>query len=488
LGIYKQLFQNTFLYGAASVVPRMLSVILIPLYTGILETTSYGDYAIVFTYFVIFNVILAYGMETAFFRFYNKEADKNQVTQTANWSIIATTLIFVILGFTFFDLVQGVTRITPEILRLIIWILAFDALAIVPFAWLRANSKPLQFAAIKIINVCINLGLNVFLLYYLPKWVNRFTFLDAIYIPDYEVQYIFWSNFMASGITLLMLVGFFKKMKFNFNYKLWKNMMKYALPVLVAGVAFSINEAVDRLFLDYLLPKDIAREQIGIYTACYKLGMFMTLFATAFRLGIEPFFFSHASSKNPKKAYALITKYFVIIGSAILLVVLVFIDILKEEFIRDQSYWDAMDIVPIILLANLFLGIYHNLSVWYKITDKTRYGAYISSFGALSTIVLNLWLIPVIGYVGSAIATLFAYASMATLSYFIGKRHYAVPYNMGKIMAYLGVSILFSVLSFYVFRANYFVGIALILVFVSLVYVFEKRELISLINNDKNED
>jgi O-antigen/teichoic acid export membrane protein len=265
-------------------------------------------------------------------------------------------------------------------------------------------------------------------------------------------------------------------------------MMKYALPVLVAGVAFSINEAVDRLFLDYLLPKDIAREQIGIYTACYKLGMFMTLFATAFRLGIEPFFFSHASSKNPKKAYALITKYFVIIGSAILLVVLVFIDILKEEFIRDQSYWDAMDIVPIILLANLFLGIYHNLSVWYKITDKTRYGAYISSFGALSTIVLNLWLIPVIGYVGSAIATLFAYASMATLSYFIGKRHYAVPYNMGKIMAYLGVSILFSVLSFYVFRANYFVGIALILVFVSLVYVFEKRELISLINNDKNED
>lgn len=399
----------------------MLSVLLVPLYTDVLKSASFGDYSIIFTYFVIFNVILAYGMETAFFRYYNKETDKNQVTQTANWSIIATTFLFVILGFSFFDAVQSFTRIEPEILKLIIWILAFDALAIIPFAWLRANSKPLQFAVIKIINVGMNLGLNVFLLIYLPKLAKHFAVLESIYFPEYEVHYIFWSNFIASGFTLLLLSGFFQKMKFTFNWQLWREMMKYALPVLVAGVAFSINEVIDRLFLERMLPADIAKEQIGIYSACYKLGMFMTLLATAFRLGIEPFFFSHASSKNPKVAYALITKYFLIVGSAILLIVLVFVVPLKELIIRDESYWEAMKIVPIILLANLFLGMYHNFSVWYKITDKTRFGAYISSFGAVSTIVLNLWLIPIIGYVGSAVATLFAYASMAILSYFIGK-------------------------------------------------------------------
>ncbi|GGE02583.1 oligosaccharide flippase family protein [Psychroflexus salis] len=488
MGVYKQLFQNTFLYGVASVVPRMLSVILVPFYTGILANTSFGEYSIVFAYFVIFNVILTYGMETAFFRFYNKERDKAKVTQTANWSIIFTTVAFVCIGFLLFEQIQSFTQIKAKILQLVIWILAFDVLAIIPFAWLRANNKPLQFTVIKIINVSINLGLNVFLIYLLPKLVGRYLFLEAIYIPNYEVEYIFWSLFVASTTTLLLLSGFFRKLKWSFDKQLWKSMMKYALPILVAGVAFSINEVMDRLLLERILPANIAKEQIGIYSACYKLGMFITLFATAFRLGIEPFFFSHASSKNPKKAYALITKYFLIVGAAILLVVLVFIDPLKKLIIRDESYWEAMQIVPIILVANLFLGMYHNFSVWYKVTDKTKYGAYISSFGAISTIVLNLWLIPKIGYVGSAIATLFAYASMAVLSYFIGKKHYAVPYAMGKIITYLSVSILFSVLSFYVFSGNYYIGIGFILVFSSLVYVFEKQEIIHIFKMDKNEN
>ena len=488
MGIYKKLFQNTFLYGVASVVPRMLSVLLVPLYTDILKSTSFGDYAIIFTYFIIFNVILAYGMETAFFRFYNKEKNKDQVVQTSNWSIILTTSLFVILGFVFFDSVQNFTRINPQILKLIIWILAFDALAIIPFAWIRANSKPLQYAIIKILNVSINLGLNLFLLVYLPKLKNANAFFEQIYFPNYEVHYIFWSNFVASGLTLIMLFSFFKKVKLKFSLSLWKEMMRYALPVLVAGVAFSINEAIDRLFLERMLPADIAKEQIGIYSACYKLGMFMTLFATAFRLGIEPFFFSHASSKNPKKAYALITKYFVIVGASILLLVIVFINPLKQLIIRDQSYWEAMKIVPIILLANLFLGIYHNLSVWYKITDKTKYGAYISSFGALGTILFNLWLIPKIGYVGSAVATLFAYVSMAILSYYLGKKHYAIPYAMGKILSYLSISILFSVLSFYVFSGNYLIGIAFILSFLILIIALEKSEISSLINKNAHEN
>ncbi|GAA0753786.1 polysaccharide biosynthesis C-terminal domain-containing protein [Psychroflexus lacisalsi] len=462
----------------------MLSVILVPLYTGVLENTSFGDYSIIFSYFVIFNVILAYGMETAFFRFYNKEKDKSQVVFTSTWSIIATTLVFIILAYLSISEIQSFTRISTQNLELIIWILALDALAIIPFAWLRANSKPVKFAFIKTLNVAINLGLNVFFLLYLKDLAQSSDLFSFIYIPNFEVSYIFISLILASAITLIFLIPFYSKIQFRFDWDLWKSMMRYALPVLVAGVAFSINEVIDRLFLERMLPENIAKEQIGIYSACYKLGMFMTLFATAFRMGIEPFFFSHASSKNPKTAYAMITKYFVIIGTVILLVVIVFADLFKVLFIQNESYWEAMKIVPIILLANLFLGIYHNLSVWYKVTDKTQYGAYISSIGALFTIGINLWLIPIIGYVGSAIATLTAYGSMMLISFFLGQKHYAIPYKYGKMLIYLSVSVLFSLISFYYFRENYVVGASLILIFCFSVFISEKKEIFRLIKSN----
>lgn len=484
MSIYKKLFQNTFIYGVATVIPRLLSVILVPLYTGVLDNTSFGDYSIIFSYFVIFNVILAYGMETAFFRFYNKEENKSQVVFTSTWSIIATTAVFVILAYLSITAIQKFTEISEQNLKLIIWILAFDALAIIPFAWLRANSKPVKFAVIKTMNVAINLGLNVFFLLYLKSLAESNAFFNSIYIPDFEVTYIFISLIAASGITLLFLLPFYKRIRFQFDLNLWKSMMKYALPVLVAGLAFSINEVVDRLFLQRMLPDDIAIEQVGVYSACYKLGMFMTLFATAFRLGIEPFFFSHASSKNPKTAYAMITKYFVIVGTVILLFVIVFVDLFKVILIQDESYWEAMKIVPIILLANLFLGVYHNLSVWYKVTDKTRYGAYISSIGAMLTIGLNIWLIPIIGYVGSALATLTAYGSMMLISFILGQKHYAIPYKYGKMLTYLGVSVLFSLISFYYFRENYVIGISLIIIFCLGIFLSEKKELNRLLKSN----
>jgi O-antigen/teichoic acid export membrane protein len=341
-----------------------------------------------------------------------------------------------------------------------------------------------KFAFIKTLNVAINLGLNVFFLLYLKDLAQSSDLFSSIYIPNFEVSYIFISLILASAITLLFLIPFYAKIQFRFDWDLWKSMMRYALPVLVAGVAFSINEVIDRLFLERMLPENIAKEQIGIYSACYKLGMFMTLFATAFRMGVEPFFFSHASSKNPKTAYAMITKYFVIIGTVILLVVIVFADLFKVLFIQNESYWEAMKIVPIILLANLFLGIYHNLSVWYKVTDQTQYGAYISSIGALFTIGINLWLIPIIGYVGSAIATLTAYGSMMLISFFLGQKHYAIPYKYGKMLIYISVSVLFSLISFYYFRENYVVGASLILIFCFSVFFSEKKEIFRLIKSN----
>ena len=335
----------------------------------------------------------------------------------------------------------------------------------------------MRYAIIKIFNVAVNLGLNVFLLLYLKDLAEDNSLFDSIYKPDFEISYIFISNLVASGLTLLLLLPFYAKIKFTFDTVLWKKMMRYALPVLIAGIAFSINETFDRILLEYLLPPDIADKQLGMYSACYKLALFMTLFATAFRLGIEPYFFSHSKTENPQKNYATILEYFVALGSVILLTVVVFADVLKPYIIRSEAYYEAMWIVPFILLANFCLGIYHNLSVWYKITDRTKFGAYISILGAIVTLVLNYVLIPVIGFKGSAIATLSAYGIMMLLSFYFGRKYYPVPYNFKKISLYLFVSILFSFIFFYNYRENYIIGIAMLIVFLGLVILLEKKEL-----------
>ena len=475
----KKLFKQTAIYGLATVLPRMLSFLLLPLYTSVLETAGYGEVSVIFAWFAIFNVLLAYGMETAFFRFYNGGDDKNSVISTSLLSILGTTLLFVLLALLFQgQLAQG-SDIDVRYIRYAIFILALDALVVIPFAWLRANERPTRYAVVKILNVAINLSLNVFFLFLLPKMVqgDPKSSWDWLYLPNFEISYIFISNLVASGITLVLMLPLYLRSTFKFDRALWKKMMRYAWPVLVAGIAFTINEVFDRILLERLLPADIAESEVGKYAACYKLGLFMTLFGTAFRMGIEPFFFSHAGTENPQRAYAQITNYFVVLGSVILLSVVVFADILKVMFISNPEYWEAMPIVPIILLASFFLGIYHNLSVWYKITDKTRYGALISTIGAIITIGINFIFIPVIGYMASAIATVLAYGSMMVLSYYMGKSHYPVPYNFRKIIFYLGISILFSALSFYVFNRNLIIGIVLLLLFFGLVYKMEKEML-----------
>lgn len=474
----KKLFKQTAIYGLATVLPRMLNFLLLPLYTGILVTAGYGRVSVIFAWIAIFNVFLAYGMETAFFRFYNKAENKESVVSTSLSSILGSTLLFAIIAFLFQGSMARVAEIDVHFIRYAIGILVLDAFVIIPFAWLRANEKPIKYAIVKITNVAINLGLNLFFLLILPKMVqeNPDGFFSWMYRPDFEISFIFISNLIASGITLLLMLPLYLKSSYTFDFELWKRMLNYAWPVLIAGIAFTINEVFDKILLERLLPDDIAESETGMYAACYKLGMFMMLFATAFRMGIEPFFFSHADSENPQKAYAQITNYFVVLGSAILLTVVVFADVLKSIFI-DERYWEAMTVVPLILLASFFLGIYHNLSVWYKVTDKTRYGALISVIGAIITIGINFIFIPVIGYMASAIATVAAYGSMMVLSYYLGKSHYPVPYNFRKIIFYLGISILFSALSFYVFDRNLIVGSVLLLLFLALVYKMENNTL-----------
>ncbi|NJX14069.1 polysaccharide biosynthesis C-terminal domain-containing protein [Tamlana crocina] len=485
MSAFKSLFKQTFIYGLATVLPRMLSFLLVPLYTteGVLSSVAeYGEVSVIFSYFVLFNVILAYGMETAFFRFFNKETDKNKVTSTATLSLIVSSLAFFLLALLLKNQIAELTNINAKYITLVIWILLLDALVIIPFAWLRATEKPMRYAVIKIFNVIINIGLNLFFLLALKDLASTGGIFESLYIPNFEISYIFIANVVASGVTLLLMMPFYVKLNFTFNSSLWRQMMKYAFPVLIAGVAFSINETFDRILLDYLLPDDVAKTQIGMYSACYKLALFMTLFATAYRLGIEPFFFSHANTENPQKNYAKILEFFVAFGAVILLAVVVFADILKPIIVRSEAYWEAMWIVPIILIANFCLGIYHNLSVWYKITDRTKFGAYISIFGALITLALNFWLIPIIGYKGSAIATLSAYATMMLLSFYFGRKYYPIPYNFKKIGVYLFSSVGLSFVSFYQFRGNYLIGISMLIVFLGIVYFSEKEEIKQLLN------
>lgn len=458
----------------ATVLPRMLSFILVPLYTRVMPPGSYGEVTLIFTWFAIFNVFLAYGMETAFFRFFNKDGDKEKVVSTSLISLLTTTGIFVIITLLFQVSLAEFLNIEYRYIKYVIFILGLDALVIIPFAWLRANEQPARYAIVKILNVAVNLGLNIFFLLILPELAvaNTESLLNVIYIANFEISYIFISNLIASGITLIILGRLYITVKWKFDHVLWKQMMRYGIPVMIAGVAYTINEVFDRILIAELLPEEIAKSELGKYSACYKLALFMTFFATAFRLGIEPFFFSHASSENPKKAYAQITEYFVVLGSVILLVVVVFVDILK--IIIDKTYWEALPIVPVILLASFCLGIYHNLSVWYKVTDSTRYGAYFSIIGAVITIVINFIFIPKIGYYASALATLAAYGTMMLMSYFVGRKYYRIPYNLRKIIFYSSISVVFSFLSFYVFDRNMIAGTLLLLIFLVLVYKMEK--------------
>ncbi|MUU79028.1 oligosaccharide flippase family protein [Winogradskyella endarachnes] len=483
---FKTLFKQTFIYGLATVLPRMLSFILVPLYTNpqVLSVEEYGRVSFIFAYFVLFNVVLAYGMETAFFRFFNKEENQEKVTSTSAISLVISSFALLGIAFLFKNQIASLINIELKYLNLVFIILLFDALVIIPFAWLRATARPMKYAIIKILNVAVNLGLNIFLLLYLKDLAEGNSLFNSIYIPHYQISYIFISNLVASGVTLLLLLPFYLKLNFKFDTELWQKMMHYGLPVLIAGIAYSVNETFDRILLEYLLPNDVADQQIGMYSACYKLALFMTLFATAFRLGIEPYFFSHSKTKNPQTNYAKILEYFVALGSVILLVVVIFADLLKPFIILSEAYYEAMWIVPFILLANFCLGIYHNLSVWYKITDRTKFGAYISIFGALITLVLNVVLIPVIGFKGSAIATLSAYSVMMMLSFYFGKKYYPIPYNLSKIGLYLVVSILFSFLFFYNYRENYMIGSAMLIVFLGLVIILEKNQLKQLLKRN----
>lgn len=451
-----------------------MNFILVPLHTDTLETSSYSDNTVFYVYAAFFNVLLTYGMETAFFRFFSKTEDKQKVYSTAFISLIVTTLLFLAIVVLFNQELAAFVNLDITYFNLLVGVLALDTLVVIPFAFLRATGKPIRFTAIKLSNIAIYVLLNFFFLWAIPKY--------SIDFPNYDksdlVRYIFIANLVASIFTLLLLAPQFLRTKLQFSKAIFRQLINYGWPIMVAGLAYVINENFDKWLLPEMLGKDIN----GAYSGCYKIAVFMTIFIQAFRLGAEPFFFNHAKEKNAKQTYATIMKYFVIFGSLMLVVIIGYLDFIKELIVRDESYWIAIDIVPIVLVANLCLGIYFNLAIWYKLTDKTRYGMYLSLIGAIITIVFNYLMIPKIGFIASAWATLAAYGIMMILSYVLGQSNYKVPYNLKSILGYLFLAILLSQVMLLT-NANYLINTGLILLFLALVILVENREIKQLIKN-----
>ena len=476
LSTLKRFFKDAIIYGIAAVLPRAINIFLVKLHTSTLQAEKYAINTDYYVYAAYFNALLTYGMETAFFRFFSKEKEKGKVISTAFISLVITTLTFLIVGLIYSDELAFFFGFkTPLFFKLLIWTITLDTFVVIPYAYLRVANKPIRFTIYKVLNIFIFAFLNVFFLWFVPYAIKNAIslpqFITEYYHSQPKVIHIFVAGTIASATTFLLLFSVVFKFKFRFDFSLLKKMLRYSLPIMIGSLAFVTNENLDKLLLGNL----VGKEQMGIYAACYKLGVFMTLYIMAFRLGAEPFFFNQADKKNAKETYAKILTWFTILGAFFMLFVVVFIDVFATVLLGKPQYFEALHIVPIILLANLFLGIYNNLSIWYKLTDKTRFGMYFSIAGAFLTIVFNLVMIPKIGFIASAYATLFTYGFMMLISYFVGKKHYSVPYQLYKIVSYIGVSVVLSWTSFYLFRDQIWFSLFAIFSYFGCIFFFEKN-------------
>ncbi|MCI5056190.1 MAG: polysaccharide biosynthesis C-terminal domain-containing protein [Flavobacteriales bacterium] len=459
------------------------------MHTAVYTTDQYGIISELYSYVAFLVIVLMYGMETAYFRLSTQEGfDKKNVFSTTIISLFSSTTLFILFATIFAQPIAD-WLLYPDNKEFVIWfaiIVGLDALSAIPLAKLRKDNKPLIFALVNLANILINIGLNLFFLAYcLPKYNAGETnwLIDTFYNPELGVSYVFISNLIASIVKFLLLTPFIFKINLNFSKSVWKKMVRYGAPLLLAGLAGIVNETIDRIMLKRMLFDDLGEKTtmslIGIYSACYKISIIMSLFIQAFRYAAEPFFFKQAGTKEAKGIYANILLWFVLICLLIFLGVNFYIDLIK--YFVDEAFWVGLGVVPILLMAYVFLGTYYNLSVWFKLTNRTEYGALLSVGGALITIVLNYILIPRYNYYGSAIATLICYMCMTVASYLLGNKFYKIPYNLKKIFAYSLLTLLlywFSELIHFsetIFQIIYRTG--LILCFVIVVYLFEIRKM-----------
>lgn len=490
----KKLAGETAIYGVSSILGRVMSFALVPLYTNEFAPSEYGIVTQIFSLIFFAMTIFTYRMELAYFRFgTDKNEDRTKVFRVTLSSLVFSTMILSALGVILAPFIADFLLI-PERVNLIylgIAIVALDTLNEIPKAKLRLDGRPLKFAFVQLTSIFLNLGIVLFFVWFSPKvlsgelFVFLNSFIEKVYDPTLGISYIFIANVVSSGIAFLLLLPEWKSFKLLIDKELWKRMMTYSLPMVIVGLSFVINELFDRLYLPKLLLGTVEENQaqLGIYGANYKLAVIMALFTQAFRYGAEPFFFKQKGAKDSLKSYANVAKYFFIIGITAFLTVTLFIDLFKH-LLRNPVYWEGLHVVPILLLANLCLGMYYNFSVWFKITDRTKFGAYISGAGAVVTVALNFWWIPIFGYTGSAWATLICYASMSVACVVIGRNFLKIPYDFSKMAGYLILGL--AIYLFAAFAENWMgdslvfkLGLNTVLLglFLGIVWLFEKKEL-----------
>jgi O-antigen/teichoic acid export membrane protein len=457
----KSLAGQTAVYGMGTIVPRLLNYMLVPIYTRVFEDqATYGQITELYAYIAFLMVFLTYGMETAFFRYAQKN-DPKKVFNTTMSAILLTTSVFLLFVFLFYNSITDWMQYSgnSEYILIVALIVAFDAVSAIPFAMLRKLNKARKFAIIRLVNVFLTVGLNLLTIIAFPVFFTQMA-MQWFGNETGLVIWVFISNFLASVLSLLMLGSLFRSFKWSFDSVLLKAMLRYAWPILVIGLAGMVNEMLDKILLKYLLkPEEQPMVQLGIYGANYKLGVLMTLFIQMFRFAAEPFFFAEAEKKDAPHLFARVMNYFVIVGLLIFLVVMLYMDIFK--ILIGERYREGLYIVPIVLMANLVNGVYYNLAIWYKLTDRTLSGAYIALGGAVITIVLNVLLIPSFGYHGAAWTRLLTYVLMMLVSFYWGQKVYKIPYNVGRLLVYAAVALLLFFVSNYFIAFSPVVNIAL---------------------------
>ena len=489
----KKLASQTAWYGLSSIAARFISYLLTPFLTYKLTEIAYGEQSIVYSFIPFLNVIVTHGMETAYFRFGSKE-NEEKIYHTSSFSMILVTAM-VIMGLIFWSTpVANLLQINlhPEYISLVAWVVGLDALTTIPFSSLRLAGKPKKFAFIKIGGILLNILATYAFISTLPQYVltHPTSFMAGLYKPGWEVGYILIANIIQNVFVLLLLQKEIRKLRFSFDFGLWRKMMLYSLPLILVGFGGMVNETMDRIMIGWWGPggsPDANKALVGIYSACYKLAILITISVQAFRMGAEPFFFKQAESDNAPKTYARVMKFFVITLCIMFLGVVLYLDIWKE-FIRNPQMYVGLKVVPILLMANIFLGVYYNLSIWYKLSNNTMAGAWITLLGAVITILINYIAIPHFGYMASAWATFFCYGTMMVVSYKWGQKVYPIPYATKKLIAYFVICLLLFGINNLVKMVsqnqpfNYLFATILLFAFIAFVARIEKKELKTILN------
>lgn len=476
----RKLAGQTVIYGFGTVVPRFLNYALMtPFYTRILGHEQYGVVTELYAWMVLTLVILTYGMETTYFRFAGRKAPAGEVYGTAMISLFTTSVFFLLAIALFITPVSGFLGYEqhPEYIRMFAWIVAIDAFSAIPFAWLRNNNKPMLFSALKIINVLVTMVIAFFFLWFAPLMAEKGnSWILKLWNPGFQVGYVFVANLAGSAITLICLVPFIFRIKPVFDRKLLGRMLAYSWPLLVGGMAGSLNEVLDKILLRRLIGGAEGLATVGVYGAGYKVGVLMSIFIQMYRFAAEPFFFEKAGSKDAKETYAVTMKYFVITA----LILFLGINLYPEgvQVLIGEDFRESLIVVPIVSMGYLLLGIFINQSIWYKVDDRTIYGAWITLAGVAVTVAVNVIFVPRYGYIAAAWAHVACYLSMVIISYYVGLKYYPVKYETGKIVAYIALAIALLFISMLLEGDNKFLNAALdtllLLIFFAVAEIRDK--------------